>query len=187
MRFPGVFLFALVIGVMAAVLCIIDSHLASQVGPAGNKGFTWISFIAWAVYFLAGGNIIGGIKATIGYVLGIVASIGIILLAGVLPAYLPASMGPYIVPLAVFIVAPVLICTENIPLMNFIPAMFIASGTYFGIMTYVPNADFYSAFQVEMVYALLGFAFGWLSLIFRAPIQKAFSAACPPETPPVKM
>ncbi|MFV0397743.1 MAG: hypothetical protein ACK5JU_06965 [Bacteroidales bacterium] len=53
---------------------------------------------------------------------------------------------------------------EKVPWVDLIPAMFVASGCYFGIMTYVPQADFTTAATVEMIYGSIGLLFGWITI-----------------------
>ena len=67
---------ALFIGLQAAVLQAIDQSICASIAPL-LAGGGWISFQAWAVYFMGGGTIKGGIRALIGYVIGMVASIAI--------------------------------------------------------------------------------------------------------------
>ncbi|MDR3252790.1 MAG: DUF1097 domain-containing protein [Tannerella sp.] len=133
-----------------------------------NSGFTYIAFVAWAVYFFSGCTGKGGIRAAIGYVIGITFSIGIILLAGVF-----ASTGFFAVPLAVLVIVFVVLYLEKVPWADLIPAMFVASGCYFGIMTYVPEASFGTAAYVEIVYGFIGLLFGWITITGKTIFAKA--------------
>ena len=56
-------LIPVIIGVLACLIQALDQLLYSSVPPEGNVGFSWISFQSWAVYFLAGCTVRGGIKA----------------------------------------------------------------------------------------------------------------------------
>ncbi|MDR2149028.1 MAG: DUF1097 domain-containing protein [Tannerella sp.] len=163
--------FALVSAYTAALAFIIVciDQLIKQFMPIGSvKGFTYIAFVAWAVYFFSGCTGKGGIRAAIGYVVGISFSIGIILLAGLF------SFSPFLsVPLAVFVVVFVVLYLEKVPWIDLIPAMFVASGCYFGIMTYVPEASFGTAAYVELVYGFIGLLFGWITITGKGMIVKA--------------
>ena len=64
-----------IIALLAGTIQIVDQVLHLQVEPVGNVGFGWIAFQAWAMYFLAGCDLKGGLRTLIGYVMGIVASI----------------------------------------------------------------------------------------------------------------
>lgn len=77
-------LIPVIIGVLACLIQALDQLLYSSVPPEGNVGFSWISFQSWAVYFLAGCTVRGGIKAFIAYAIGIAASIVIMVLGGAL-------------------------------------------------------------------------------------------------------
>ncbi|MDR2040790.1 MAG: DUF1097 domain-containing protein [Tannerella sp.] len=148
---------------LAFVIVCIDQLLKGYMPIGAEKGFTYIAFVAWAVYFFSGCTGKGGIRAAIGYVVGITFSIGIMLLAGVL-----ASTAFFAVPVAVFLVVFVVLYLEKVPWIDLIPAMFVASGCYFGIMTYVPGATFATAAGVEIIYGFIGLLFGWITITGKA-------------------
>jgi hypothetical protein len=54
--------------------------------------------------------------------------------------------------------------------------MFVASGCYFGIMNYVPDATIGTAAMVEIIYGTIGLLFGWLTVIGKNAIAKACKA-----------
>ena len=135
---------------------------------ADNNGFVYISFVAWAVYFFAGCTLKGGIKAAIGYVVGILISIVIMNLAGVF-----GGLGFFAVPLAVLIIVFGWLYLQKVPWVDMIPAMFVAAGCYFGIMTYVPDAAFCTAACVELIYGFMGLLFGWLTITGQGILTKA--------------
>ncbi|MDR1103188.1 MAG: hypothetical protein LBL42_05470, partial [Tannerella sp.] len=68
---------------LAFVIVCIDQLIKGYMPVGAEKGFTYIAFVAWAVYFFSGCTGKGGIRAAIGYVIGITFSVGIMLLAGV--------------------------------------------------------------------------------------------------------
>ncbi len=163
------FLFVpLLIAVMALVLQVIDQLIRGYVEPAGNQGFTWISFQAWAVYFFAGCTPKGGLKALIGYALGILLSISIIKCAGLL-----GSLGFWTVPAAIFLLVIPVMCLERVPWLDLIPAIFIGSGAYFAFINYVPNATIPGAAATEMIYSAIGLLFGYVSVVLRGKYEKA--------------
>ncbi|MDR1406888.1 MAG: DUF1097 domain-containing protein [Tannerella sp.] len=152
---------------LAFVIVCIDQLIKGCMPIGSVKGFTYIAFVAWAVYFFSGCTGKGGIRAALGYVIGITFSIGIILLSGLFAA------SPFLaVPLAVFIVVFVVLYLEKIPWIDLIPAMFVASGCYFGIMTYVPDATFATAAYVEIVYGFIGLLFGWITITGKTAFAK---------------
>ena len=135
-----------IVALLAGTIQIADQVLKLNVEPVGNMGFGWIAFQAWAMYFLAGCDLKGGVKTLIGYVLGIVASIAIMLLGGKL-----GSMGFYAVPLAVFVVVIPVMFLEKVKWLDFIPAIFVGAGAFFAFMSYVPNATFAIAAKTEII------------------------------------
>ena len=158
----------LIIAVLAFLIQIIDQVLAPLMSPSPNNGFCWIAFQAWAVYFLAGCNIQGGIKALIGYAVGILGSIAIMELAGVF-----GSLGFLSVPLAVGLIAFCLIFFEKTTWFSLIPAMFIGAGAFFAFMSYIPGATYTSAAITEIVYCVLGLTFGVITIAIRTAYEKS--------------
>jgi hypothetical protein len=152
---------------LAFVIVCIDLLIKGFMPIGADKGFTYIAFVAWAVYFFSGCTGKGGIRAAIGYVVGIAFSVGIILLSGVF-----ASTSFFAVPIAVFIVVFFVLYLEKVPWIDLIPAMFVASGCFFGIMTYVPDASFGTAAYVEIVYGFIGLLFGWITITGKTLFSK---------------
>ena len=153
---------------LAFVIVCIDQLIKKYMPIGAESGFTYIAFVAWAVYFFSGCTGKGGIRAAIGYVVGVAFSIGIILLAGLF------SFAPFFaVPVAVFIVVFCVLYLEKVPWVDLIPAMFVASGCYFGIMTYVPDATFGTAACVEIIYGFIGLLFGWITIAGKTIMSKA--------------
>ena len=153
---------------LAFIIVCIDQLIKQYMPIGATTGFTYIAFVAWAVYFFSGCTGKGGIRAAIGYVIGITFSIGIILIAGLF------SFTPFFaVPIAVFIVVFFVLYLEKVPWVDLIPAMFVASGCYFGIMTYVPEATFCTAATVEITYGFIGLLFGWITITGKTYISKA--------------
>ena len=155
---------------LAFIIVCIDQTIKCFMPIGAEKGFTYIAFVAWAVYFFSGCTLKGGIRAAIGYVIGVSFSVVIILLAGVFSA-----TGFIAVPLAVFFVVFLVLYLEKAaPWFDLIPAMFVASGCFFGIMTYVPEASFGTAACVELIYGFIGLLFGWITITGKGMLAKAF-------------
>ena len=153
---------------LAFIIVCIDQTIKCYMPIGAESGFTYIAFVAWAVYFFSGCTLNGGIRAAIGYVIGVSFSIGIMLLAGVF-----SSTGFIAVPFAVFFVVFVVLYLEKAtPWFDLIPAMFVASGCYFGIMTYVPEATFGTAACVELIYGFIGLLFGWITITGKGILAK---------------
>ena len=99
--------------------------------PTLRHYLTWISFQAWAMYFLAGCTLKGGAKVMLGYLGGAVASVAIMELAGLCAQ---CGLGQAAVPVAVFIVVIPVISAERVPGFNFVPGWFVGAGVYFALM-----------------------------------------------------
>jgi EamA domain-containing membrane protein RarD len=153
--------------ILAFMIVCIDQLIKDFMPIGADKGFTYIAFVAWAVYFFSGCTGKGGIRAAIGYVIGVTFSVGIILLSNVF-----AATGFFAVPIAVLIVVFFVLYLEKLPWVDLIPAMFVASGCYFGIMTYVDQASFGTAAFVEIVYGFIGLLFGWITITGKSYFSK---------------
>ena len=153
---------------LAFIIVCIDQLLKKYMPIGAESGFTYIAFVAWAVYFFSGCTLKGGIRALIGYAIGISFSVLIILTAGAF-----SSTGFFAVPIGVFIIVFLVLYLEKVPWIDLIPAMFVASGCYFGIMTYVPDATFGTAACVEIIYGSIGLLFGWITITGKGYLAKA--------------
>jgi hypothetical protein len=170
------------LAIQAAILVLINGFL-----PKATHGMDmmWIAFQAWAVYFVAGCTPLNGLKAWIGYLTGIVASIAIIKLTGA-PGIkdLPMVGGMNLaLSLAVFIVVVPAIMSEN--LKNMVPALFIGSGAFFASLGHaelakaVPDGNqttqFLYAAQAELIYCALGLSFGLITVYWRGKYEASLA------------
>lgn len=156
------FVIALFIGLQAAVLQAIDQTICGSLAPLAAGG-GWIAFQSWAMYFLAGCTPKGAARTGVGYALGMVASIAIMVLGGKLGA-----LGFWAMPVTLMILVPIIMYLEITPeLLSFTAALFVGAGVFFGIMSYVPGATFMTAFAGELIYCVIGLCCGFLTVTFR--------------------
>ncbi|TCS41149.1 DUF1097 domain-containing protein [Reinekea marinisedimentorum] len=172
MKFQQFIVIPIIVAFLAFTIQILDQLLAPFM-PVANAGFGWIAFISWAMYFMAGCNLQGGYKTLLGYVAGIFASIAI-MKGGV--ALVP-SLGFYAFPVAVFIVVIPCISLERIPPFDFVPALFVGAGIFFGLMSYVAGATFITATVVELIYCVIGLAYGWATVFLRGKYEAYVAAS----------
>jgi hypothetical protein len=170
------------LALQAAILVLVDGFV-----PKATHGMDmmWIAFQAWAVYFVTGCTPMSGLKAWIGYLTGIIASIAIIKLMGV-PGIksLPTVGGMNLaMALAVFIVVIPAIMSENCK--NMVPTLFIGSGAFFAslghvaLATAVPSGcqttQFLYAAQAELIYCALGLFFGFITVFWRGKYEASLA------------
>ena len=170
------------LALQAAILVLINGKL-----PAITHGMDmmWIAFQAWAVYFVAGCTAVNGIKAWIGYLTGIIASIAIIELMN-MPGIqdLPSVGGMNLaMAVAVFIVVIPAIMSEN--LKNMVPALFIGSGAFFAsfghsaLAAAVPSGDLVTKYlyatQAELIYCAVGLSFGFITVFWRGKYEASLA------------
>jgi hypothetical protein len=168
MKLKKFIMIPVMIGILAFLIQAIDQWLSPVMQPSGNVGFSWISFQAWATYFLAGANVKGGIKTFLAYAVGIAGSIVIMLLGGALTP----SLAFWGVPVAVGVIAFSVIFLEKVEWLSLIPALFIGAGAFFAFMSYVPGATFTNAAITEMVYCTIGLIFGYVTVSLRVAWEK---------------
>lgn len=173
MDFKKFIVIPIFIGFLAATFVALDQFISPFLPIAANKGFGWVTFQAWAMYFMAGCTLKGGARTFLGYVMGITAAILIIKLAGLLSA-----AGFWTVPLAVFvIVIPMCSMERAHSLLDFVPALFISSAVFFAFMNYIPNATMGTSALVILLYCAIGMVYGivtvWLRGLYEKSVLKA--------------
>lgn len=156
------------IAFLAFVFILIDQIISPLMPIADNKGFGWVTFQAWAMYFMAGCTLKGGLRTFLGYVMGIIAAVLIITLAGKF-----GSMGFLAVPLAVFvIVIPMCSMERAHSALDFVPALFISSAVFFAFMNYIPNATMTASAITILIYCAIGMLFGVVTVSSRTAYEK---------------
>ncbi len=164
---------AIFIALQATFMMIIEPSL----------GFvSWISFQAWAMYFLAGCTPQMGFKTLIGYLGGIVASVAI--MEGVSTFAAVGLTGSLSLYLAVFLVVILVICAELVPGIDFVPSWFVGAGVFFGLMsldTFAAGAstmDKYMQCTGKLMWScVVGLVFGAVTVTARTWYEKKFIAA----------
>jgi len=170
------------LAVQAAILVLLNAFIPKL---THGMDMMWIAFQAWAVYFVAGCTPMNGVKAWIGYLTGIVASIAIIELMGV-PGIksLPTVGGMNLVmAVAVFIVVIPAIMSENAK--NMVPALFIGSGAFFASLGHAAlngavksdcmMTKYLYAGQAELIYCAIGLTFGYITVFWRSKYEAGLS------------
>ena len=122
------------------------------------------------MYFLGGCTPKGGLRALIGYVIGMIASIAIMVGGGQLGA-----LGFWAMPAILMILVPVVLYLDIAPeMISFVPAVFVGAGVFFGVMSYIPGATFQNAFVAEGIYCVIGLIFGAMTVLFRGWYEGKF-------------
>ena len=175
MTFKQFFPIPVVIAVLAFLLMLIN--LGAAHCPNYGKYFVvWVAFQAWAMYFMAGCTLKTGVKVMLGYLGGAVGSIAIMELGGVLGRTMP-FLGEMAGPVAVLILVVPIICSERVPMFNFVPAWFVGAGVYFAMKTdAITHIDttFMSLFS-----CLVGVIFGIVTVIFRTKYEASLKLNAP--------
>ncbi|MDR1710448.1 MAG: DUF1097 domain-containing protein [Propionibacteriaceae bacterium] len=181
--------YAIPIGIVAALVQCIDQFFAGKKTFAPLiAGGGWISFQAWALYFLAGAfnpaaaetpfNIVGTVWILCSYAMGIIAAILIFELAGKL-----GSFKFFAVPAALVVICIIVMQLQltQAPL-NYVPALFVGAGVFFAIMSYMPSVpgafpegaskwtNYGKAAVGELVYCLIGCLAGFAIVAFASVI-----------------
>ena len=157
------------LALQACILVLLNGFIPTW---AGHDAL-WVAFQAWAVYFLAGCTVLGGIRALIGYATGIAASIAIIELMGApgissLPVVDVGVGMSLAMAVAVLIVVIPAIMTES--LKNMVPALFIGSGAFFGLSQIMGGTGWeghMAVAQAELTYCAVGLLFGFITVGWR--------------------
>ncbi len=174
MKFSKFIIIPIMIAALAATLQIID-QLIPQLAFNEWSGFGWVAFQAWAMYFLAGCTVKGAVRTFIGYLVGCGASIAIMAFGGALVEYVG---GFWAVPASLMVLVIPVICLERVPWLDFVPAIFVGAGVFFGMMSYVDGATFCKAFTVEMIYCVIGLVFGFVTVFLRTKYEACCAKKC---------
>lgn len=162
------------IAFLAAAFIVIDQVISPYMPIADNKGFGWVTFQAWAMYFLAGCTVKGGARTFLGYALGILSAIVIIELAGVL-----GTTGFWAVPLAVLVmVIPMCSMERAHSLIDFVPAIFVSSAVYFAFTQIYPATTTRTSMAITiLVYCAIGMILGYITIRLRAAYENMVAKA----------
>jgi len=125
--FGKFFFIPVFIALLASSMMVLDIYKE----PTLRHYLPWVSFQAWAMYFLAGCTLKGGGKVMLAYLGGAAASVAIFELAGLCAGW---GLGQAAVPVAVFPVVVLVICAERVPGFSFVPGWFVGAGVYFALM-----------------------------------------------------
>ena len=168
MDFKKFIVIPILIGFLACTFVALDQWISPYLPIAGNKGFGWVTFQAWAMYFMAGCTLKGGMRTFLGYVMGIISAILIIKLAGVL-----GSTGFWAVPLAVFIIVIPMCSMERAhSLIDFVPALFVSSAVLFAFTQLFPTATLSNYALIILLYCGIGMIYGIVTVELRGIYEK---------------
>ena len=165
MTFKQFFPIPVGIAILAFLLMLVD--LGAQSCPK-NYFLSWVAFQAWAMYFMAGCTLKNGVKVMLGYLGGAVASIAIMELAGV---FAGLGFGSMAVPVAVLIVVVPVICSERVPMFDFVPAWFVGAGVFFGLKTHIADLSHVDAMITSVLSCLVGVIFGIVTVVLRGKYE----------------
>jgi hypothetical protein len=156
------------IAFLAAAFIVLDQLISPLMPIANNKGFGWVTFQAWAMYFLAGCTVKGGARTFLGYALGILSAILIINLAGALSSTLF-----WAVPLAVLVmVIPMCSMERAHSLIDFVPAIFVSSAVYFAFTQIYPATTTATSIAITILtYCAIGMILGFITIWLRAAYE----------------
>ena len=168
----------------AFTIMFLSPYVPFTAEAAGGPGLmTWISFTAWAMFFLGGCTIKMAAKTIVGYLGGIIASVAIFELAASFSA-LNSTTTPWGLYLAVFTVVIFIISMERVPGLDFIPAYFVGAGIFFALFAYLAKPDevtnyaWYLNLAIpEIVACAVGLFYGWWSFTTRTWYQTKIAKA----------
>lgn len=166
-------IYAILIAVLAGIVDLATNLLQVSGFVSGTTSLTFVTFICWAAYFLFGASPKGALSAFLGFIIGIVSAIAMQVVAGNLISR-GMEWSTLGVPLAVFIVVIFMVLFEKVPFFNNVAAIFLGTGLFFGLSS-IPDiaAKGFTAMATgELVYALIGFTAGWLTIMIRINVEK---------------
>ena len=158
---------ALVIAGLAALMQVIDMNVQSFLA--------WIGFAAWACFFISGANTKGAVKVVSCWVAGVIASIAILELGGFLTDLIGnAKIG---FPIAVGLIAYVVILFERVPALDLIPAWFVGAACYFALHGKVGFVSHQNAAIAVLLSCLIAQAFGFATVALQGLAAKTLGTS----------
>ena len=160
------------IAVLAAAFIVLDQVIKPYMPIADNKGFGWVTFQAWAMYFMAGCTVKGGARTFLGYALGVLSAILIIELAGFVGSV--GSNAFWAVPIAVLVmVIPMCSMERAHSLIDFVPAIFVSSAVYFAFTQIYPATTTRTSIAITILaYCAIGMILGYVTIRIRAAYEQ---------------
>ena len=152
---------AAIIAVLAALMQLMDIKIPLFAA--------WVGFAAWACYFLNGCTVKGGLKVIGCWVAGVAASVLIIELGTFFSSGMGATAG---FPLAVGIIAFLVILFELVPPLDFIPGWFVGAACFFGYNT-IAEGDYSVSVPLILITCVVGQVFGFVTVYLRTAYAKA--------------
>jgi len=163
MNFKKFIVIPVFIAILAASFIVIDQLLNPFMPITDKGGFGWVTFQAWAMYFLAGCTLKGGLRTFLGYIMGILAAVSIIYLVGIF-----GSTGFWALPLAVLVVVIPMCAVERAPsLFDFVPALFVSSAVFFAFGKLYPSSSMTSSAITILTYCAIGMIYGVVTVYLR--------------------
>ncbi len=173
MKTSKLVVYSILIGILAGIVTLLtDTLQASGIISTGGS-LTFVSFIAWASYFLWGANPPNALKAWISFIPGIVFAV-IIYSSTNLFGSMGLNVSFIALPLGV-IVGVILMCLgEKLPIGNNVAAIFLSAGVFFGLMgTNEIGAKGYLVVGIgELLYGAIGLTAGYFTVQISKYVSK---------------
>ena len=157
------FVFAIYVGLQSFLLQLVDQLIGVRLVSGGTKGFVFVAFQSWALYFLLGSTVKKGLKVLAGYCMGIVFAIVMLKAGDIL-----GGLGIFAIPVTALIIVPIMMYFEYAPFyISDVATFFVGAGAFYGIYNYVDEITIMQASAIEMFYCVLGLVSGWMTILFR--------------------
>lgn len=164
MKTKNYVIYVVLVALLAGIVDLFTNVLeaAKVFNPTENPiSLTFVSFVAWALYFVVGANVTGAAKAFVSMLFGAVAAVFMFILS------IAFGLSPWwAIPLAVFIVVLFMVPLEKLKFIN-LAAVFAGTGLFFaadGQLTTYTIPDYATCVAAEMLYILIGLVAGWLTI-----------------------
>jgi hypothetical protein len=157
--------YSVLTGVLAGVVTLVTWQMGGFLVTGGTP-LTYISFCAWAAYFLFGAAPKPALHAFSSIAFGIVAAI-LIFVVAIAFGFVPW----WAVPVAVAILVVFMMWLEKVPPASNVAAVFLGTGLYFSLSAAgvfqgkFTLQNYVTVGIVELIYVAIGFIAGWLTIL----------------------
>lgn len=152
-------------GLLGGVVMLVANLLQLSGVITPDAGLTFVAFIAWTCYFLAGSSPKDAVHAWLSFVVGIICAVLIFVIADALTA-IGVNVTYLGLPIAVAIGVILMCFAEKLPIANRVPYIYLGAATFFGMMNIpvVAEKGFLIVGLGELLYVALGFLAGFINV-----------------------
>lgn len=160
-------------GILAGVVMLIANLIQMSGIISSEAGLTFVAFIGWTCYSLAGGTPKDAILSWLSFIVGILCAILIFVLSDAF-AVTGLDVMYFALPLAVAVGVILMCYAEKLPFGNRVSYIFFGAATFFAMMGIPAIGDlgYFVVAGAELLYIALGLLAGYITTKISLRVEK---------------